>query len=118
MNTDRIQEIQSKTAYPESRSVAQALLQVWNEVAQECEAKPKMLAKKHTAMRVDHSGLLGRIAGGCKVRPDQRYMLGELNKHLVEMAEQFYSGNVSIVDEFLQLYCLDEKRPGHNGRTE
>lgn len=35
MNSDRIQQIQKGTAYPESRSVALALSQVWNEVAQE-----------------------------------------------------------------------------------
>ena len=35
MKTDRIKEIQSKTAYPESVSVQQALLQVWNECEQE-----------------------------------------------------------------------------------
>jgi hypothetical protein len=31
MNSERIKEIQNKTAYPESVSVQQALLQVWNE---------------------------------------------------------------------------------------
>ena len=35
MTTDRIKEIQSKTAYPKSVSVQQALLQVWNECEQE-----------------------------------------------------------------------------------
>ena len=35
MNTDRIKEIQQGTAYPESVSVQQALLKVWNETAQE-----------------------------------------------------------------------------------
>lgn len=35
MNTERIKEIQNKTAYPESLSVQQALLQVWNECEQE-----------------------------------------------------------------------------------
>lgn len=35
MNTDRIKEIQGETAYPESVSVQQALLKVWNETAQE-----------------------------------------------------------------------------------
>ena len=35
MNTERIKEIQSKTAYPDSISVQQALLQVWNECEQE-----------------------------------------------------------------------------------
>lgn len=72
---------------------------------------PGFLAEKHTGMMVSCSGLLGRIADGCKVRPDQRYMLGEMHRHLKEMAERFYSGDVKAVDEFLQLYCLDEKRP-------
>ena len=35
MNSDRIEELQKTTAYPDSRSVANALLQVWNECAQE-----------------------------------------------------------------------------------
>lgn len=35
MNTDRIKQIQQEeTAYPESVSVQQALLKVWNETAQ------------------------------------------------------------------------------------
>lgn len=71
------------------------------------------LAKKHKGLRVDHSGLLERLANGCKIRPDQRYMLGELDKHLVEMGKKFYEGEISIVDEFLQLYCLDGNRPGN-----
>lgn len=35
MTVERIKEIQSKTAHPESVSVQQALLQVWNECEQE-----------------------------------------------------------------------------------
>ena len=35
MNTDRIKAIQMETAYPESVSVKQALLKVWNETEQE-----------------------------------------------------------------------------------
>jgi len=35
MTSDRIKEIQQTTAYPDSLSVKQALLQVWNECAQE-----------------------------------------------------------------------------------
>lgn len=34
MNTERIKEIQNETAYPESVSVQQALLKVWNETEQ------------------------------------------------------------------------------------
>lgn len=35
MNIDRIREIQQKTAFPDSRSVCQALMQVWNECEHE-----------------------------------------------------------------------------------
>jgi len=35
MNSDRIQEIQETTPYPQSHSVAQALKQVWNECQQD-----------------------------------------------------------------------------------
>ena len=42
MNTDRIKEIQEKTAYPNSVSVQQALLQVWNECQED------MADKKYT----------------------------------------------------------------------
>jgi hypothetical protein len=35
MNTDRIKQIQQETAYPQSVSVQQALLKVWNETEQE-----------------------------------------------------------------------------------
>jgi hypothetical protein len=40
MNTDRIKEIQQDTAYPESVSVQQALLKVWNETVQEQLRQP------------------------------------------------------------------------------
>ena len=35
MDSDRIKEIQQETAYPESVSVQQALLKVWNETVQD-----------------------------------------------------------------------------------
>jgi len=38
MTTERIKEIQEKTAYPDSISVQQALFQVWNE----CEQEPRV----------------------------------------------------------------------------
>ena len=37
MTADRIKEIQAETAYPNSTSVQQALLKVWNECQQEQE---------------------------------------------------------------------------------
>ena len=43
MNSDRIKEIQQTTAYPESVSVKQALLQVWNECEQEYRSQASEL---------------------------------------------------------------------------
>ena len=40
MNTDRIKEIQNETAFPDSVSVCQALLKVWNETEQEQLRQP------------------------------------------------------------------------------
>jgi hypothetical protein len=45
MNSERINEILKNTAYPESRSVHQALLQVWNECEQEHNKKLNIKAK-------------------------------------------------------------------------
>jgi len=69
------------------------------------------LAKKYTGMMISADGILNRIKNGA--RPDKaiRYSCGELYKHLKEMAERYYSGEIEVVDEFLQLYCLDDKRP-------
>ena len=39
MNTDRIEKIQLGTAYSGSRSVANALLQVWNEAEQDVKSR-------------------------------------------------------------------------------
>ena len=42
MNTDRIKEIQNETAYPDSVSVCQALLKVWNETEQKQLRQPSV----------------------------------------------------------------------------
>ena len=39
-------------------------------------------------------------------------------KHLDEMADRYYAGDIAAVDEFLQLYCLDEKRPYQQAAVE
>ena len=70
-----------------------------------------LLGPNHTGMRVSCSGLLGRIASGGRCAKVERYMLGELLKHLEQVGREYYAGNVKIVDEFLQCYCLDDHRP-------
>lgn len=46
MTTDRIKKIQESTAYPSSQSVQQALLQVWNECAQQSQIEIDSLTKE------------------------------------------------------------------------
>jgi len=46
MTTERIKEIQKTTGYPDSVSIQQALLQVWNEVAQESRPLEKLVIPK------------------------------------------------------------------------
>ncbi|WP_043316627.1 hypothetical protein [Microbulbifer sp. HZ11] len=63
------------------------------------------LAKDHEGMRISASGILHRVGGHIKFGARQ------MCEHLEEMGRRYYAGEVSVVDEFLQLYCLDEGRP-------
>jgi hypothetical protein len=71
------------------------------------------LGPKHTGMRISATGLIknsiktlnrGEGSASCE------YGLRELEFNLQELGNRFYSGDVSVVDEFLQLYALDHKR--------
>ena len=73
--------------------------------------RAELLGPKHKGMRVSCSGLLGRIARGGRCAKGERYMLGELLKHLEQVGREYYAGNVTFVDEFLQCYCLTDHRP-------
>gem|GEM_PF-1483132 len=70
------------------------------------------LAAKHQGMCISAQGLLARVRG--RLQFGAREML----KHLEEMADRYYAGDISVVDEFLQLYCLDEKRPEQRAAVE
>ena len=56
MNTDRIKEIQEKTAYPNSVSIQQALLQVWNECEQ--DNKDKKYTEEDIIKAIDDLGFI------------------------------------------------------------
>jgi hypothetical protein len=58
MTTDRIKEIQETTPYPESHSVQQALLQVWNE----CEQQERMYSEEEIIAIVEKSKTTGLTA--------------------------------------------------------
>ncbi len=69
------------------------------------EGNEWMLTETHTGMRISAEGVLGRVRGQLK------FGAQEMLKHLEAMAESFYSGNVKAVDQFLQTWDLDDKRP-------
>jgi hypothetical protein len=74
------------------------------------EGVGQFLAPKHTGMKISARGVLGRIRDG-RYYNGLDFGCGEMLRHLEEMASRFYSGDVKAVDEFLQLYALDDKRP-------
>lgn len=73
-----------------------------------------LLGPKHQGMRVSAEGVLGRIRDGRDIE-GHRFMAGEMLRHLEELASRYYAGDVLAVDEFLQLYCLDDARPNASG---
>ena len=63
MNSNRIEEIQKATAFPDSLSVMQALNTVWNETQQGCEKEIRILKRKISALEVDNHGLRNEVQG-------------------------------------------------------
>ena len=61
MTTERIKEIQQTTGYPDSVSVQQALLQVWNEVEQESNRLEKLSYASPASSGVQNGGLRNKV---------------------------------------------------------
>ena len=62
MTADRIKEIQDKTAFPDSVSVCQALLQVWNECEQDKKYTEEDLRKAIELARETESERRGALS--------------------------------------------------------
>jgi hypothetical protein len=69
-----------------------------------------VLAPKHTGLRVDYSGLLKNARHGLRREPGTAEMLNQLEEHLSELGRRSYDGDTAVVDEFLQLYCIQRVR--------
>lgn len=69
-----------------------------------------LLGATHTGMKVSAAGILGRIRDG-RYHYGLKYGCGVMLDHLEQMSARFYAGDPRAVDEFLQLYCLDDARP-------
>lgn len=75
-----------------------------------------LLAPTYTGTRIRAHGTLGRIRDG-RYYKELNFACGEMLRHLEDMAQRFYSGDVRAVDEFLQLYDLDYHRPVPNAEV-
>lgn len=70
----------------------------------------------------DHKGMLVSASGILKRKESNkglRYMREQMFEHLQTLATHYYAGNLAVVDEFLQLYCLgQEAREAAKARQE
>lgn len=70
---------------------------------------------KNIQLAADHKGmkvcLQGMIAQSCISVRDTAlaFMLAQLENHLTELGKRCYAGDQTVVDEFLQLYCIEEE---------
>ena len=67
-----------------------------------------LLAADHEGMKVDYRGLFSQVQRAIK-RSDPGYaeMLRQLEGHLKELGQRWYAGDTNVVDEILQLYCIE-----------
>lgn len=74
------------------------------------QAAPRVdLAADHTGMLVDYSGLIGSAQRALLDDPGISEMLRQLCRHLEELGRRWYAGDRKVVDEFLQLYCIESE---------
>lgn len=100
---------------PHKNDHAAAALLNWVETLQPAPATSlsgnKTLASDHQGMRVNYSGLLGQcqraLALGEGSHSALAEMLRQLQGHLQELGRRWYAGDVAVVDELLQLYCVE-----------
>jgi len=73
-------------------------------------ATPARLASDYRSMKVDSSGLFLQACNALKHggrEPGLAELLRQLQEHLTELGRRWYAGDATVVDEFLQLYCID-----------
>lgn len=88
--------------------VAQIDAQVYAHEPNTNPAQAVDLAPDHRGMRVSCSGLLSQVRGGLKSNPELAEMVRQLHGHLNELGKRWYAGDRKVVDEFLQLYVIED----------
>lgn len=68
------------------------------------------LADDHKGMRVDYSGLLSQCGNSLqRSSRGNAELLRQLQGHIKDLGRLYYAGEISAVDEFLQLYCVESE---------
>lgn len=101
-------ELDDRASYPAStvrRYMAAAV--VTDRQQRAGDAALARLAEPHTGMRVDYQGLLRQAREGLHDSPGLAEMLRQLQGHLRELGQRWYAGDTAVVDELLQLYCVE-----------
>lgn len=77
-------------------------------------AAPGSAYPRRDGMRLEIRGVLIRLArklhASGKDDEGYNYVLDVFEKHLTTLSVRFYRGDIAAVDEFLQLYNLDQTR--------
>lgn len=90
----------------EARRLADELGSLVVEAKPQPVASPQAIpfAEDHKGPRVNYHGLLARCArstGGMNGE-----LLCQMQEHLSDLGQRFYDGDLAVVDEFLQFYCI------------
>lgn len=80
-------------------------------VAADVAVPLSLLTAEHKGMRVDYSGVFKQataaLARGGK-EPGLAEMLRQMKEHITELGTRWYAGDTAVVDELLQLYCVEK----------
>lgn len=69
-------------------------------------ARP-LLAAEHKGWKVDYSGLISQVRRALRGEPGLGELMRQLGGHLEELGRRWYAGDTAVVDEILQLYCIE-----------
>lgn len=68
-----------------------------------------VLAPDHKGMKIDFpSAVRDGIEANRESSPTTAFLLAQLETHLNQIGKRWYAGDQTVVDEFLQLYCIAE----------
>jgi vacuolar-type H+-ATPase subunit E/Vma4 len=101
MTSERIREIQEQTAYPESRSVHQALLQVWNECEQENN-------KQNSELLQSNKKLLEALERIIDAQYNPLKTLANLNSEIAnskQLIQKTQTMKIQTAEEILDKHC-------------